>query len=215
HREAHWRNVSGFLVDLGGFAYHLAVFPSRRVYLVTPLNMRGAHVASHNGHLVAVVLIGTFTEKPPAAAQLAAAAEARAYVERQGNKRLTWRGHRDWAEAQYATACPGDTYETWVPQLSISREVRTVYTDAQIDMHLKRLTDQLAEFDGRLRMLEGRADASEVPSPRYYTVKSGDVASLIAERHGLTWERFKALNPEGPPSGRWRLIHPGEVYRVA
>lgn len=53
------------------------------------------------------------------------------------------------------------------------------------------------------------------PAPRYYTVKAGDNASAIAQRHGLTWARFKALNPKGPPSGNWDLIHPGERFRVA
>lgn len=53
------------------------------------------------------------------------------------------------------------------------------------------------------------------PGPRYYTVVGGDIAGLIAERHGLTWDQFVALNPAGPPSGDWDLIRPGEKYRVA
>ena len=53
------------------------------------------------------------------------------------------------------------------------------------------------------------------PGPRYYTVKAGDYASRIAERHNLSLGRFQALNPGGPPSGDWNLIHPGEKYRVA
>jgi len=53
------------------------------------------------------------------------------------------------------------------------------------------------------------------PGPRYYTVVSGDVATLIAERHGLSWDRFKALNPGRPRSGDWNLIYPGEKFRVA
>lgn len=56
--------------------------------------------------------------------------------------------------------------------------------------------------------------AAPKPPPRYYTVKPGDVASVIAQRHGLTWARFKALNPEGPPSGDWNVIHKGERFRV-
>ena len=50
---------------------------------------------------------------------------------------------------------------------------------------------------------------------RTYTVVSGDTASEIAQRHGLTWPAFKALNPNGPRSGKWRLIYPGERFRVA
>ena len=53
------------------------------------------------------------------------------------------------------------------------------------------------------------------PPTRHYTVVSGDNASTIAYNHGLTWRRFKALNPNGPRSGKWRLIYPGERFRVA
>ena len=50
--------------------------------------------------------------------------------------------------------------------------------------------------------------------PRFYTVKPGDNASTIAATHHLSWARFKALNPQGPRSGLWRLIYPGERFRV-
>jgi len=53
------------------------------------------------------------------------------------------------------------------------------------------------------------------PGPRYYTVVSGDTAGEIAQRHGLSWEQFKALNRGGPRSGDWNLIYPGEKFRVA
>ena len=56
--------------------------------------------------------------------------------------------------------------------------------------------------------------ATPKPHPRHYTVVPGDNASTIAYRHGLTWPAFKRLNPAGPRSGKWRLIHPGERFRV-
>jgi len=58
-------------------------------------------------------------------------------------------------------------------------------------------------------------DPSNTPQPTYYTVVPGDTASQIAQRHGLTWLAFARLNPTGPRSGNWNLIHPGEKYRVA
>ncbi len=133
HLEAHWYNWRGELVSLGGFAYQLAVFPSRRAYLVTPLRMRGAHVASHNGHLIAVLLVGTYTDTPPEPAHLETAVQARLYAEGEIGKPLIWKGHREWAEPDHPTACPGRTYAEWGPGFSGSQEVRTVYTDDQID----------------------------------------------------------------------------------
>ena len=215
HREVKWRDWGGNLVSLGGFAYHLAVFPSGRVYLATPLGQRGAHVANHNGHLAAVVLIGTFTDRPPAPAQLAAAAEARAYVERELPGQLTWKGHRGWADRAHPTACPGATHAAWVPQLSMREEVRTVYTDDQINRRFIALGGRLARLEASVKKLGGRPAPAPKPGPRWYTVVSGDVAGLIAERHNLTWAAFKRLNPKGPRSGKWRLIHPGERFRVA
>jgi len=215
HRQPQWRNWRGELVSLGGFAYQLAVFPSRRAYLVTPLAMRGAHVANHNGHLVAVVLIGTFTHYPPAAGQLETAAEARGYVEHERNKELTWNGHRGWADRAHPTVCPGDTHASWVPQLSTREEVRTVYTDKQIDRRFIALGEKVKRLEGLINKMGARPAPAPKPGPRYHTVKHDDVAGLIAEQYGLTWKRFKALNPKGPRSGRWRLIHPGERFRVA
>lgn len=83
---------------------------------------------------------------------------------------------------------------------SVSREVRSV--KGSLTAHVK----------GHPRPAPAPAPK---PGPRYYTVVSGDVASVIAERHGLSWARFKALNPKGPRSGKWNLIYPGEKFRVA
>ena len=207
HRQPQWRNQGGELVSLGGFAYHLAVFPSRRVYLTTPLSMRGAHVAGHNGHLVAVVLIGTFTHYPPVAAQLAAAAEARAYVERELPGQLGWEGHRTWAAPQSPTACPGGTHESWVPQLSIREEVRTVYTDDQIDRRFIALGGKVARLAAAIKKLGGRPAPAPTPKPtgRTYTVKASDGAeglSGIALRElgdAGRWPEIATLNGLNPP----------------
>ena len=198
HRLPNWRNWQGELVSLGGFAYHLAVFPSRRAYLVTPLTMRGAHVAGHNGHLIAVVLIGTFTMTPPVAAQLETAAAARAVAEYESVKQLTWKGHRGWTDKQHPTACPGATHSSWVPQLSIREEVRTVYTDDQIDKRFIALGGHLARLEAAVKKLGGRPAPAPKPkaTTRSYTVKASD------GREGLSGIALRELGD----AGRWPEI---------
>lgn len=40
-------------------------------------------------------------------------------------------------------------------------------------------------------------------------------ATGFAQRHGISITTLKALNPDGPPSGNWDLVHAGERYRYA
>ena len=101
----------------GGFAYHLAAFPSGRWYLCGNLNGARAHVASRNDELVGLVLIGTFTTSPPPPAQISAARAAVAYMRRTYPGRALG-PHRLWALVEYPTSCPGDTWLAWVPTLN-------------------------------------------------------------------------------------------------
>ncbi len=92
----------------GGFGYHLASFPSGRLYLCGDLDGARAHVASRNHELRGVVFIGDFTSRDPGPAQLAAGAEAVALVRQAAGRPLALAGHRAWALPEYPTSCPGD-----------------------------------------------------------------------------------------------------------
>ncbi len=101
----------------GGFGYHLACFTSGRWYYCGGLGGARAHVASRNYELIGIVLIGDFTRQLPPPAQLQAARQAIAFV-RDVYPAPSIAGHRVWALASHPPACPGDTWESWVPSLS-------------------------------------------------------------------------------------------------
>lgn len=93
-------------VGYGGFAYHMAAFPSGRAYLCGDLGARRAHVAQRNHELLGVVLIGTFTTVLPGAKQMDALREALLHMRAEYPAREI-RGHREWALPGEGTACPG------------------------------------------------------------------------------------------------------------
>jgi len=101
----------------GGFAYHLAAFPSGRLYLCGNVNGARAHVASRNNELIGLVCIGTFTDVAPPPPLLAAAAAGVAYIWRTYPGRMIG-PHREWALPEYPTTCPGDVWLSWAPQLA-------------------------------------------------------------------------------------------------
>ena len=114
----HLRVIDQYHVEQGwgGFGYHLAAFPSGRWYYCGDLTGARAHVASRNYELIGVVLIGDFSANVPPLLQMEAAREAVAFV-RQTYPGRSIAPHREWALPQYPTACPGDTYQEWVPFL--------------------------------------------------------------------------------------------------
>ena len=170
------------MVSLGGFAYHLAVFPSGRVYYVTPLGMRGAHIAYLNHRYLSIVLIGTFSTSRPTPDHVKAAIDARFWIEDAIGKTLPWAGHRDLALDASPTACPGNTWKTWVPVIATAREARAMYSDAELDSRFKAIGDRLDAIDARL--LEGvpkpRKPRPAPRGPRTYTVKASDGAEGIS-----------------------------------
>lgn len=56
----------------------------------------------------------------------------------------------------------------------------------------------------------GSSAKSKTPTVRVYTVKSGDVLSVIAERYGVPVARIERLNPDVDP----RTLRPGVRLRL-
>lgn len=120
--RAHIRMIDAYHVslDYGGFGYHLAAFPSGRWYLCGELTGARAHVANHNTELRGIVLIGTFATVPPGGPQLTAGRLAVDYVRTNLVRPfLPVKGHRDWADPDWATSCPGDALAALLPDLML------------------------------------------------------------------------------------------------
>ncbi len=100
----------------------------------------------------------------------------------------------------------------------------------EVDMPDPRVDDILV----RLGKLEDRAHDPHVgpkpkpkpkpPAARYDKLTSADGhASGFAQRHGLSLDQLKRLNPNGPRfrpnnrtwDGNWNLVYPGDEFRVA
>ena len=95
---------------------------------------------------------------------------------------------------------------------------------AHVDAHLKRRITVRPHRYWRRTACPGDTYAQWVPALRAaatllhqttHTVRAGDTAYAIARRYRISFPRLQALNPNGPVSGNWALIHPGERLRVA
>ncbi len=107
--DRYHREVKGF----GGFAYHMAAFPTGRIYLVTSLIQMGAHVYQKNDRLYGIMLAGLFSVTVPGEKQLDATSEGIKYLDNFLGRQVEVGPHRKWTD----TSCPGDVWEQWVPQL--------------------------------------------------------------------------------------------------
>lgn len=121
---AHIREIDAYHVSQGwgGFGYHIAVFPSGRVYLCGDLDGARAHVASRNHELRGIVLIGDFSQEDPTQLQLRGAVIGIAGVRVAAGRDLPVAGHRTWALPQYPTSCPGDRLAARVQELNLIGE---------------------------------------------------------------------------------------------
>lgn len=107
--RAHLTAIDRYHVQqqFGGIGYHLAVFPSGRIYQLGDLDGARAHVAGRNHELLGIVAIGTFTETRPALRQLAALQHAVRHCRAYAGRELPVRGHGEWSLPGQGTICPG------------------------------------------------------------------------------------------------------------
>lgn len=178
----HLKAIDSWHAQLGwnGFGYHMAAFPSGRFYLCGSLAGARAHVASRNNELVGVVLIGDFTLSTPPAEQLYATAYAINYI-RQTYPSRRPRGHREWALPEYPTACPGNSFQSWLPGLD------TVPQE-----------DDMNEAEATALFTRLHAAAHAGGGQRTHTIVSGDTLWDLAGTYygdGTQWPRIRDANP--------------------
>lgn len=100
--------------DWGGIGYSFVVFPSARVYLFGPLTQQRAGVGGNNHHVVSWCIAGDFTEEAPHIRALLAGIWLGGHIQDTlGLTKMPVKPHCYWG----GTACPGDTWEDWVPDL--------------------------------------------------------------------------------------------------
>ena len=96
-------------------AYHVLVTAAGEILYTGDLTTVRHHAAGANPHSVGLCLIGTFTNAPPPAAQLAAARQAVAEIQYQLGSFLPVQGHRNVSR----TACPGATWQHWRERVTV------------------------------------------------------------------------------------------------
>lgn len=100
-----------------GFAYHLAIAPSGRVYSTGDLGTLRYVVGNGNRENVAICLLGDFTDHPPTDAALHAAWACAHEIQYELGRFVPILGHRDTPGTE-PTACPGTTYRDWLPRIA-------------------------------------------------------------------------------------------------
>lgn len=174
--DRYHREVRGFL----GFAYHLAAFPTGRIYQVTSLKQWGAHVYQKNDRLYGVVVVGNFLATVPGEPQLNATAEGIKFLDAFLGRQVEVGPHRKWGNS----TCPGNPWEQWVPGLRIKEDEMLDQADKEwIHAELQTIT----------KHLEGRIN-----------VTTGDLASkidAIQAKGGLTEDEAKEAAKQAAREG--------------
>ncbi len=179
---AHLKAIDAYHVQKGwgGFGYHLAAFPSGRLYYCGGIDFARAHVASRNSELIGLVLIGDFTTSPAPHAQLDAAGYGVAFIRRTYAGRPL-KGHREWALPEFPTACPGATWLSWIGA--------TDFPPQEDDMNE-------AEVTALFNRLHAAAHAGG--GQRTHTIVSGDTFWDLAGAYygdNNQWMRIRDANP--------------------
>lgn len=129
---------SGGQWDWSGIGYHGCIFPSGRIYLVGGLETMRAHVANHNDHLTGFVLAGNFSQDPPLLGSLLAAGNVLKAMRNYYGFDIEYRGHREWVtQAAWATECPGDTFEDWLPKIRQIADAKEVDLAQEINDRIR------------------------------------------------------------------------------
>jgi hypothetical protein len=152
----------------GGYGYNAIAFEDGTVMTVGNASGGRAHVANQNGHLAGIEMAGDFSEEPvPIGIQLGVGRFLAAMQKEYGVTEV--RGHRDWVaqqdKPQWATACPGDSGESFIGKMVMVRDALLAGSTAAIAKEVQRKiaeaivpNAQTADLDalaGQIRYLTG------------------------------------------------------------
>src|SRR5574341_1944407 len=215
----HIRTIDSYHVSLGygGFGYHLAAFPSGRLYLCGDLDGARAHVASRNAELRGIVLIGDFTARDPGAWQVSAGAEGVAQVRAAASAPLPVAGHRTWALPEYPTSCPGDRLNARLSELEHYQEDSDMPdpvfrepdgTQAQVGLLGKHSIGNAAHAEG---LIAGGAKLVDVPAGTLAGIPDPDEIMARAIRRVIRTEPAWWRRERARSSGSVRVRLPGRL----
>ncbi len=134
-----------------------------------------------------------------------------------------WEKRAMWQLAGTVSAVPDFDNKA---DLNLADFARLGITDSPIeevptDMPDPRVDDILTRLSKVEKQAHGHTSPPPPPSPtpaspRYDVLQQEDGhATGFAQRNGISFARLQELNPSGPPSGDWNLVHAGEKFRVA
>jgi len=101
----------------GSFPYHFVASPNNRLFYTLDLRYFGAHVARHNHELQGLALMGDFTADEPNDALLCSAGAGVVAIMRYRTRLIGIRGHQEYADTDWPTSCPGDTWPQYQHRL--------------------------------------------------------------------------------------------------
>lgn len=123
-----------------GIAYDYVIMPDGTTYKCKEMDERGYHCAGRNRMTVGVCLAGDFSEHPPTAKQISAAAALAVHLNETLGRRLLV----DWHDHHRDTDCPGK----FMPRQKLVDAITAHYTPAPV--------------------VEPDNDPEEEPEPPYY-----------------------------------------------
>lgn len=201
-----------------GIGYHFLIHWDGRIEYVADISEIRYNVASRNHEVVGICLVGNWMAESPPDPALHSARTLTAALRAVLGRELPLVGHRDIALPGHGTACPGDTWPNWQPEVASGTSI--VYTVQPGDT-LWSIAQRFGTTVELLARINGLPDPNRISSgqtliirqgaTRYHTVQPGDTLYAIARRYGATVPLLLRLNP-------WitnaNLIHPGQVVAL-